>query len=110
MSCSLERAPTQRCREYRSLGVGTVRHSRQKPSGVVRSALMRLTQSTLSLLARLGELANVLPGILKRNMAPKTSRNSGDKGEGARVAQMGKDKGDTAVVGRRPTLMEAKSS
>ncbi|KAJ1087716.1 hypothetical protein NDU88_000881 [Pleurodeles waltl] len=63
----------------------------------------------ISLLARFGELVNALPGTLKTNMAPKTIWNSGDKGEGARVVRMGKDKRDTEVAGRRPISTAVKS-
>ncbi|KAJ1215375.1 hypothetical protein NDU88_002984 [Pleurodeles waltl] len=80
------------------------------PSRVARSALRRLIRSTISLLARFGELVNTLPIALKMNMAPKTIWNSGDKGEGARVVRIGKGKGDTAVAGRRPYSTAVKSS
>ncbi|KAJ1092696.1 hypothetical protein NDU88_005806 [Pleurodeles waltl] len=43
-------------------------------------------------------------------MAPKSTRNIGDKVEGAKTMRAGNDKGDAAGAVRRPTTVMAKSS
>ncbi|KAJ1158912.1 hypothetical protein NDU88_011584 [Pleurodeles waltl] len=56
------------------------------------------------------ELVKTLPSTLKTNMAPKAARKSGDKAVGSKTTRAGKDKGDSAGVGRRPIATAAKLS
>ncbi|KAJ1117756.1 hypothetical protein NDU88_005953 [Pleurodeles waltl] len=69
---------------------------------LLSSAINFLVMGTKYCSRRLVKLTAALPGPLKVNMAPKTIRNFGDKGEGVQSTRVGKDSGDAAPAGRRP--------
>ncbi|KAJ1117324.1 hypothetical protein NDU88_005524 [Pleurodeles waltl] len=65
------------------------------------SAINLFERGTESWSWRLVKLTVALPRALKVNLAPKTMRNLGDKGEGARPARVGKDSGEVAPADSR---------
>ncbi|KAJ1087908.1 hypothetical protein NDU88_001067 [Pleurodeles waltl] len=77
------------------------------PHQIVRCALKRVIQNVILAATGLTGLVKVLPSILKMNMAPKTTRNSGGK-EGTKMTRAGKDKGDPTRAIRRPVMTTLK--
>ncbi|KAJ1145697.1 hypothetical protein NDU88_011982 [Pleurodeles waltl] len=78
------------------------------PHQTARGVIKKVLQNVIAAVLGLAGLARTLPYILKINMAPKTARNSGDKTDGAKIARIGKDKGDSAGATRCPTSIMAK--
>ncbi|KAJ1144507.1 hypothetical protein NDU88_010805 [Pleurodeles waltl] len=81
---------------------GTLRNP-YTPSQTVRTVIKRVIYDVIAAVAGIAGLARVLPHALRISMAPKTTRNSGDKLDGSKMTRVGRNKGDLAGANRRPT-------
>ncbi|KAJ1118888.1 hypothetical protein NDU88_007075 [Pleurodeles waltl] len=78
------------------------------PSQPVRSVIKRVIYDVITAVAGIAGFVRVLPQALKISMAPKTTRNSGDKLDGSKMTRVGRDKGDLAGANRCPTSTTGK--
>ncbi|KAJ1182505.1 hypothetical protein NDU88_007693 [Pleurodeles waltl] len=78
------------------------------PRQTARCVFKRVIQNEITVAIGLAGLVRTLLSTSKINMAPKTALNSGDKTDGSKIMHRGKDKGDSAGVGRRLTSIMAK--
>ncbi|KAJ1106087.1 hypothetical protein NDU88_003490 [Pleurodeles waltl] len=73
------------------------------PSLTVRTVIKRVIYDAIAAVAGIAGFVRVQPHALKISMAPKTTRNSGDKLDGSKMPHVGRDKGDLAGANRHPT-------
>ncbi|KAJ1209204.1 hypothetical protein NDU88_004582 [Pleurodeles waltl] len=82
--------------------VGTFRYLHTPtPSQPVRSAIKRAIFDVIAAVAGIAGFMRALPYALKTSMAPKNTRNLGDKSDGSKITRAGRDKGDLAGANRR---------
>ncbi|KAJ1128139.1 hypothetical protein NDU88_006518 [Pleurodeles waltl] len=70
--------------------------------GIIKRVIHNLIHDVIVVIVGLAGFVRARPHSLKTSMAPKTARNSGDKTDGAKPLQSGKDKGDPAGANRPP--------
>ncbi|KAJ1203152.1 hypothetical protein NDU88_006946 [Pleurodeles waltl] len=73
------------------------------PSRPLRSLIKRAISEALTAAAGVIGLIRLVSHVLKNNMAPKATRNPGDKTEGVKTTRVGRDKGEPAGVNKRLT-------
>ncbi|KAJ1175152.1 hypothetical protein NDU88_000443 [Pleurodeles waltl] len=80
------------------------------PHGPLRSVIERTISDVLAAVAGVTRFIRFLSYAVKTNMAPKTTRNLGDKSEGAKTTRIGKDKGEAAGANKRLTSITGKAA
>ncbi|KAJ1219210.1 hypothetical protein NDU88_006780 [Pleurodeles waltl] len=91
--------------------VGTFRYSHTPtPSQPVRSVIKRAIFDVIAAVAGIAGFMRAVLYALKTSMAPKNTRNSGDKLDGSKMTRVGRDKGDLAGANRRFMLTIGKST
>ncbi|KAJ1212937.1 hypothetical protein NDU88_000580 [Pleurodeles waltl] len=73
------------------------------PSRPLRSLIKRAISEALTAAAGIIGLIRLVSHALKNNVAPKATRNPGDKTEGVKTTRVGRDKGEPAGVNKRLT-------
>ncbi|KAJ1113453.1 hypothetical protein NDU88_001698 [Pleurodeles waltl] len=71
-------------------------------AGIIKIVIYDVIHDVIVVIAGLASFVRALPHFLKRSMAPKMARNSGDKADSAKILRSGKDKGDPIGANRRP--------
>ncbi|KAJ1207797.1 hypothetical protein NDU88_003187 [Pleurodeles waltl] len=80
------------------------------PPRPLRSVIKRATSDALTAAAGVIGLIRLLSHALKKNMAPKATRNPGDKTDGVKTTRVGRDKGEPAGVNKRLTSIVGKAA
>ncbi|KAJ1164972.1 hypothetical protein NDU88_005402 [Pleurodeles waltl] len=78
------------------------------PLRPLRSLIKRVISEALTAEAGIIGLIRLVSHVLKNNMAPKATRNPGDKTEGVKTTRVGRDKGEPAGVNKRLTSIVGK--
>ncbi|KAJ1171068.1 hypothetical protein NDU88_002939 [Pleurodeles waltl] len=74
-----------------------------------RSVIKRTISDALTAAAGAIGPIRLLSHVLKTNMAPKATRNPGDKNEGVKTTRVGRDKGEPAGVNKHLTSIAGKA-